>query len=665
MALRRSKNNPLELITDPEPEIKVPRGGVPGSLIASAMQVKYDDLSYNFSQFPYNGRDLAWQRELWRLYNCIPEFHYAADWVGNCCSQVRIYVAEVDKLGRVQQEVSADGKDAKVAALSDKMFGGPTGKREALRYCGINATVVGEFYILGKRQEDADKWYIISPTQIRRIQGEFYWGDKFTRQLIDLSKEMLTRVWTPHPEWVQYADSPARACQAILRELEQLTKYVFSQIDSRLVGAGLLIIPNNLEMPKADGDAQTFGDSLMMRLATAGAASLRGEGTAQAVLPHIVQSPVDAIEGWKLLQFDSELSKQALELRAEAIRRLGLGLDMPPEALSGMGEANHWAGWFIDGYGIKVHIEPLMNRICGALTTAYLRPALKLMGKDPDRYVFAYDTSPLAIRPQRLQDALNLYEKRIVSAEAVRNAGNFKESDAMSDDENAASEMFEIVLRDPNLLAKESVREIIGIDIPQEEFMLAGPTGGLAGQVPGAGPPPPPPPPTGIQSELPGALPPGGPGEITPPSGAAPGAGAPLGPRTGPTPPGPITAGAGTQVRQDLALVVLAELVVRRAMEVAGKRLLDRHNRDRWPDVPHFDLHTRIRVADRAHAERLLQGAWGHLPGAVDMLDYEVDTGRLQAVLNEYCATLLVHSAPHAPDNLFSVLTRSGFTHGS
>lgn len=654
MAFRKSK----ELVIEPEPVI---RGGVPRSLIAAATKVKYDDLSYNTLNFRYNGEDLAWQRELWRLYDIVPEFAYAARWVGNCCSQVRIFVAEVDKMGRVQGEVSAEGKDAKIAALSDKMFGGPAGKKEALRACGINATVAGEFYVLGKSQDDGDKWYILSATEVRRLKGELYWGDKWTRQLIDLSKEMLTRVWTPHPMRVWCADSPARPCQPILRELEQLTKYVFSQIDSRLVGAGLLIMPNNLDFPapEQDADPQTASESLMMRIATAGAASLKGEGSAAAVLPHMVESDPSDIEGWKLLSFESELSKQAMELRGEAIRRLGLGLDMPPEALTGMGDANHWAGWFIDGYGIKVHIEPVMNRICDALTSAYLRPALKLMGKDPDRYVFSYDTSPLAVRPQRLQDALNLYEKGVLSAEAVRLAGYFKESEAPTDDETAERRMMEIVLRDPNLLAKEGVRELIGIEIPQEEFMLAGPGGGIAGQVPGAGPPPPPPPPTGIQSELPGPMP-DTLGEIQAPPGAAPGAGA-----AGQAPPGSLVAGSQREnTRRDLALVVLAELVVRRAMEVAGKRLLDRHNRDRWPDVPHFDLHTRIRVADRAHANRVLAGAWDQLPVAVDMLDYEVDAESLQSVLTDYCATLLVHGTPHTPENLFAVLTAKGFTHG-
>jgi hypothetical protein len=649
MAFGRSKE--VAVIED-APIVRASRG-TPRSLVASAVQMRMDDASYNTYRF----RDETWQRELWRLYDIIPEFGYAARWVGSCCSQVRIYVAEVDKLGRVQGETTND----KINALSDSLLGGPSSKAEALRSIGINLTVAGEAYILGRTDNvlDKDEWFILSSSEFRRVRncGDnggtcLGWGDKYAPQIVDLAKQVVTRVWTPHPQRIWLADSPSRSCQPVLRELEQLTKYVFSQIDSRLVGAGLLIIPNNLDFPQDPSQEENVAssDTLMMKLATAGAASLRGEGTAMAVLPHIIEAnPEDVERGFRLIEFASELSKQAMELRDEAIRRLATGMDMPAEALTGMGDTNHWNGWFIDGYGIKVHIEPLMNRICQALTKAYLIPALKIMGiKDPARFQFSFDTAPLAVRPQRLQDALNLYEKRIIGAAAVRDAGNFKESDAMTGDELAASETLEIVLRDPNLYQKLGVRELIGISkemLPQDEFIMATP--GLGGGGPGA--PPPPAPPTGIQSELPPPMP-DTQGEIPAPQGAPPGSGA-------------VTAALAS--REELGLIVLSEAAVRRGLELAGKRLLDRHNRDRWPDVPHFDLHTRIRVTDTAHATRLLNGAWDQLNGLVDVLDADVDPDRLRQSLHRYCCALLTTASPHVPQNLFAMLRAEGLIHGS
>jgi hypothetical protein len=637
-----------------------PRRRSAPSLVASAVQMKFTDASYNTYRF----RDESWQRELWRLYDIIPEFGYAARWVGSCCSQVRIYVAEVDKLGRVQGETT----DEKINALSDSLLGGPSSKAECLRAMGINLTVAGEAYVLGRTNDDTskDEWFILSSSEFRRVKGCgdnggtcLGWGDKFFPQIIDLATQVVTRVWTPHPMRIWLADSPSRSCQPVLRELEQLTKYVFSQIDSRLVGAGLLVIPNNLDFPAEDGQTDAAAsDTLMMKLVTAGAASLRGEGTAMAVLPHVIEAnPEDVERGFKLIQFASELSKQAMDLRTEAVRRLATGMDMPAEALTGMGDTNHWNGWFIDGYGIKVHIEPLMNRICQALTTAYLAPALKLMGKDPKRYQYSFDTAPLAVRPQRLQDALNLYEKEILSADAVREAGNFKESDAPSDDELAQRRTIDVTLRDPNLFQKLGVRELMGITeemLPQDEFVMATPGLGSPG---GPGAPPPPPPPTGIQSELPPPMP-NTLGEIPPPNGAPPG-----GTNTSGLAKNPPT-GVQASAREELALVVLAEAAVRRGMEVAGKRLLDRHNRDRWPDVPHFDLHTRIRVTDTAHATRLLNGAWEQVHSLVDILDADVDPERLRQSLHRYCCTLLTTGSPHEPQNLFAMLRAEGLIHG-
>jgi hypothetical protein len=244
------------------------------------MKYRFDDASYNNYRF----RDETWQRELWRLYDITPELRFSANWVGSACSRVDIYVAEVDKLGRIQGRA----KKKEVAALSDTIFGGPVARAEAIRAGAINLTVAGEFYILGTTAKDSDKWYVLSSSEIRRTkQGDIFWGDKkYYEEIVDMAKSMVTRVWTPHPQRIWCADSPARSCQAILRELEQLTKYVFSQIDSRLAGAGLLVIPNHLDFPAEDG-ISTAGESLMMRLATAMAASLKGEGTATALVPLI------------------------------------------------------------------------------------------------------------------------------------------------------------------------------------------------------------------------------------------------------------------------------------------------------------------------------------------------------------------------------------------
>lgn len=626
--------------------VEPPARHVPASLVASAMAMSFDGVGNNNWRF----RDQTWQREMWRLYDIIPEFRAAAGWVGSCCSRVRIYVAEVDKLGRIQGEAT----DPAVSALADSVFGSPAAKAEALRIGGINLTVAGEYYILGQAAPDdsaEDKWYVLSSMEVRRVKGgDVYWGDPMGQRILDSAREMITRVWTPHPSRIMWADCPAKACQPVLRELEQLTKYTFSQIDSRLAGAGLFIIPNDIDFPADDGTS-TASESLMMRLAEAMGASLKGEGQATALVPLVLEAPTDSIDkGFKYITFATELSKQAMELKSEAVKRLGMGMDMPPEVMSGMGKSNHWSSVQIEEQGTKVHIEPLMIRQCAALTDAYLRPALKVMGKDPRRFVYWFDTAPLTARPQRLTDAINLYDKGILSEAAVRAEGDFAEADAPDTDERAQRFVREVILRDPQLFSMQGPRELAGITeemLPQSAIAPTAVGQGQGGLPGPSGPPPPPPPPTGIQSELPGPVPNNGQVPIVPP---------------GVTPPAGLTASAVSEQAQmqNRALVVAAEATVRRCLELAGGRLLDRHNRDRWPDVPRHELHTRIKVQDTAHATRLMHGGWEHLGELSALLYADIDVDVFRDALNQYCSILLTKSMAHEPHLLVTMLQSKG-----
>lgn len=635
------------------PIVEEPVDDTPRSLISSAVKINFADASYNNYRF----RDETWQRELWRLYDITPELRFAANWIGSACSKVDIFVAEVDKLGRIQGRA----KEKKIAALSDTIFGGPVARAEAIRAGAINLTIAGEFYILGTTAKDADKWFVLSSSEIRRTkQGSIYWGDrKYEEQIVDLAKSMVTRVWTPHPQRIWCADSPARSCQAVLRELEQLTKLEFAEIDSRLAGAGLFIMPNNLDFPLEDGVA-TQGESLMMRMAQSMAASLKGEGTAAALVPIVMEAaPEDVERGFKHMTFSTELTKQAVELRQEAIRRLSLGMDIAPEILTGQGDMNHWSSWFVDEATVKIHVEPLMNRICDALSTAYLTPALKTMGEDPKRFVYSYDVGPLTIRPQRLQDALNLFEKDMVSAEAVRVAGYFKESDAPGIDETVTKFLMQLMLRDPNLFMQAGLRELIGITaemLPPESLTapVPGGIGGAAGA--GAGPPPPPPPPSSILNSGIEPMPDG----MTAPPGALPGGG----------PPGStgnlqsISASSQPFGLDQQSVLAVANSTVLRGLEIAGGKLLDRHTRGMHGSTPKHELHTKIRVRDHLHAASLLEGAWTHLDLLSGQFATGVDAGRLRTTLTRYCVTLLMEGIPHESRNLLPMLINDGHLDG-
>ena len=617
-----------------------PTAHVGQSLVASAARIKLDGVGWRTYKFG----DDTWQTEAWRLYDIVGELRFVANWVGAACSRVRIYVAQVDDNGRVQKEVT----NKKVAGLADTLFGGPPSKAEALRMLGINLTIAGDCFIVGRGTEDpkSDEWYIVSTSELKR------WGNRMwqlspdgSKEELDPNKDLVIRVWTPHPRRNLWADSPTRAAMPMLWEIERLTRYVFAQIDSRLVSAGLMFIPKEMSFPDEvdqDGNPLTSSEALTSRLLRTGEASLRGEGTAAGVVPTFAEAPMEALGKIDLIQFTSELSKQALDLRNEAIRRFALAMDIEPSILSGMGEANHWGAWQIMEGQINVHIVPLMTRICDALTTAYLKPALEAIKEDPDRFVFWYDTAPLTVRPERLKDTLSLYEKSLVSRETVLLSGDYKISDAPDTEEEMKRFTQELMLRDPNLFNVPAVRKVAGYteDILPADVVVPAQQPGQAG----AGPPPPPPPPTGIQPTAGGPIPLESVAQNNP---------------AGP-PPAPGGLAASATVPGSVHTFVVSNATVLRALERAGKRLLDRHSRDRWPDVPPYELHTRIRVGDADHAERLLDGAWDHLPVLVAALDHRVDTAALQNSLQHYCMTLLMQEQPHEVKLLGQYLTNQG-----
>src|SRR5262245_8114530 len=592
----------------------------PQSLVASAARINLDGQGWRSYKFG----DDSWQQEAWRLYDIIGELRFIANWVGSALSRVRIYVAQVDDNGRIQKEVT----NKKIAGLSDTLFGGPPGKAEALRMLGINLTIAGDAYIIGRSTDDpkSDDWYVVSCSELKRytrtgvVELTTYDG---TPEKLNPNRDMIIRVWTPHPRRNLWADSPTRASMPMLWEVERLTRYVFAQIDSRLVSAGLLTIPKEISFPDED-PARTGAEQLTARLMKTGSASLKGEGTAAGVVPTMVEIPVDALGKLQLIQFTSELSEKAMDLRTEALRRLALSMDIDPSILTGVGDANHWGAWQIMEGQIKIHVEPLMTRICDAITTAYLQPALKTLKEDPDRFIFWYDTAPLTVRPERLKDIREMYDAGLVSKSTVLLAGDYKISDAPDDEEDLLRFTRELMLRDPNLLQIPAIRKVAGytdeILPPNTVFP---PQGGAGG----AGPPPPPAPPTGISETSPPPIP------LNSEAQNAPG-----GPPPPPGPPAGVTASASGDLEAfavaNASVFVVANAAVLRAMELVGKRLLNRQNRNAFPTVAQHDLHTCISVDSTEHARRLLTGAWDHLHTLAAQVDPNLDTGALSQTLD-------------------------------
>ncbi|MFT4246501.1 MAG: hypothetical protein QM581_00505 [Pseudomonas sp.] len=238
-------------------------------------------------------------------------------------------------------------------------------------------------------------------------QGKWKINDGLTVRSLD-PNEMVIRVWNPHPEKRSRADAPVRAILPIARELRALTMYVSSQIDSRLAGAGMLILPQGIEsMHRAtdvdggiDGgdDDYTFAEELTEYFTV----PIQDRSSAAAVVPFMATVPAELVDKVQHITFDSALDAQTPALREEAIRRIGLGMDSDPSVLLGIATSNHWSAFAVSADEIKFGVAPIASTICHALTVGLLRPLLEADGvEDAADYQVWFDTATLDVHPDR------------------------------------------------------------------------------------------------------------------------------------------------------------------------------------------------------------------------------------------------------------------------
>lgn len=596
----------------------------PESIIASAARVGVADAGWNHYRFT----DEGWQIEAWRHYDLNEQLHNSAEYVGSACSLIRLYIAEVDENGRVQDEITDDNE---IASIVDTLFGGPASKAEILRNIAISLTVAGECYLIGKAGTGraADQWMVSAPSEVKRTSNNEYKINVGNGIPISLKpgRDVIIRVWTPHPRKSRLSDSPVRAALPLLYEMEQFRGFLNAQLNSRIANAVILPVPSTLSTPRGDSTAAT-SDDVYQQIYEVVTSNLAGKGTAAQVAPVLWPMPLEelqAMAGIEPIRFDSPLSEQMINLRQEARMRLATGMNVPIDIQLGARDSSHWSIWWSGEEFILKTVAPLMNRIVEAITLAWLIPALKKLGKNPDRYTFAYDTAPLANSANKLADTLNLYQQGLVSGEEVRRQGGYTPAAAPSSEEEQKRFVKEVILRDPSTFGTPKIREAAGVEIDTEVPDMATP------------PPPPPPPEREISGPKPGQL---------PQKPAATDAAV------------DDTTALSASARPGPSLVqVAANAAVLRALELSGKRLLTPAVRGKFPNTPATKLHTMLDLKSKS-LDTLLAGAWDYLPQCLDGVD--ADPAKIRHILDAYVRTLLARSIEHNPSLLAAALDQAG-----
>ena len=377
------------------------------------------------------GKAQGWQTEAWIAFDTVAEMRFVATWVGNVMSRARLVAARKEGSDIIPLY------DGPAAEVMHSYWGGEQGQSQMLQATGLNLGVAGECYHV---THDDGEWSVLASGRVTQ-QGngpgaKVYadWGDG--KKLLT-GDDLAIRVWTPHPLDPYQADSPVRSNLGTLNEIRTLNEHVQAQLTSRLTGAGILMLPSEIQFPNSPNadPASTQADQFMAVLAEAMTTPIKDRSNASAVVPIVVTAPGDTLDKVQHLTFWTELDEISIEMRKAAVHKLALGLDTPPEVLLGVSDSNHWSGWLADESAIKSHLEPRLAVVAHALTTAYLRPALEDVVPDPSAYYVVADTSPIRLRPNRGREAIDLYDRGALSAEAMRRETGFHEEDAPSDEE--------------------------------------------------------------------------------------------------------------------------------------------------------------------------------------------------------------------------------------
>lgn len=597
-----------------------------------------------------------WQTRAWQYFDDTPELRFTTTWLANAISRARLYVGVPDPDGSGdpdpvvlnEDQEPRKGVDARAQLPLDAMFGGQTGMTQALMRMAQHLTVVGETYLAGYSSGGGREWRVLSNCELEqtgsriKILNNALMGMPSTEEanvVIEPGKGSLMRIWRPHPRLAWEADSAVRALLSTLEELRAISAHIHASLESRLAGAGMLVLPESATLPTADvsEDSPLYRDPETAALIEAMVTAISNRDSASAIVPIICRIADEAAAKVQHLRFSTPLDDKVLDLRQSAIGRFAAGMDLPQEIALGLASAIHQkTGRQVEEMSIKLHVEPLLAMICDALTSRYLRPVLPtLKVESPEKYVVWYDISELTQPPDRSPAARELYQMGLLGPDAVLRESGFGDHEIPGEEFARAHLISQMALRGipPDVTSyylellglqtggrrveTRMVRE--GTSVPGRPRSGGNANGNAGGRSPGAQP-----------------------------ADTAGNANSPL----------PRSSLAAVATMQGWSLQAV-ELGVLRALEIAGKRMLSKAGRTVRGEVTcepwriHTQLPTTLDAADPA-MDKLLDGAYTALDEVMP------ERPMVRRAVDSYVRQLIAEQRDHSPSALLAALGRAG-----
>jgi hypothetical protein len=399
-----------------------------------------------------------WQVRALRTYHEVGEAWYPAQFYARSLSKTRYFPAILSDRGDPEEV-----EDGPLVDLFGRIRSPGGGGRNQLAYSyGLLQFLNADGYLVVSEDDGEEAWEYLSVVELRVDPSVSATGpQKYQRlsapgaqpdELVEAQDSdfapirgknvRVWRLWRPDPMHSQLADSPMRAVLDLYELLHRLTLAAGAEASSRAAQRGLVYIANELsnagqvqgpsDDPEQDPLMRAFVEGLVNAIENPGSAAamspflLRGPGAIQTAGGSI---PIKDLVGWIALGPSDRYTEG--EMWEKTIQRIGNGLDLPVEYVTGTAQVNHWGAWLIDEQGYRQHVAPVTENFCADLASAYLRPAARAENfPDWERVVVGYDPAEAILHPDRVAAAKDAHDRFIVSDEYYRDAIGADDGDA-------------------------------------------------------------------------------------------------------------------------------------------------------------------------------------------------------------------------------------------
>lgn len=393
-----------------------------------------------------------WQREAWDLYRKVPEFRTASEITGQAMKQCRLVVARPSVTGGEPAPLKPD-EDHPAKAWLAKFAGGLDGQAEMLEKAGQLYTVSGEGVFVGALDPNVSlgnpdpflrlQLYSEQQVQVRARTIILKTDDsaQADREVIQDDENGMTavRTWRPDPEFDWRADSAGRAALPVLREICLMDSHIRTSAISRLVSAGLLLVPEGMKLPGVaadDADPDSDIDPFMRLMMELFALAIQDPDSAAAKVPILLRGDKDDLAALRHLMLSTPFDDKVSDLRREGVGRLGTTVDMPGEILTGYGALQHWTGALITEEWKGTYLPKFMGSFCSAVTTGLMYPYLSRIDPNlPADVIIWFDDSGVRTRENVGPEAQAAYDRGEISGAALRRALGYDESDLATGDD--------------------------------------------------------------------------------------------------------------------------------------------------------------------------------------------------------------------------------------